>query len=484
MKTLLLIIILFPCFVSAQLQIAKLFSDNMVLQRDKPIHIFGKAIPDKKVTVQFNSRSKITEAGSDSVWNIYFEKQKANATAQSIIVISGKEKIEIKNILIGDVWVAAGQSNMEFRVGKNIYGSLVHSDSIIAKADCQLLRFDVVKRQQSLIALDTTTATWTICSPETVYNYSAVAYFFAKKLETELNIPIGVIVAAIGGTQIEAWTPREGLEAVPEFADALQLKKSISVLPSKPYDLKNVPCGNYNAMVSPYTKLPIKGFIWYQGEENFYMDYLKDPKFVYGEKFKALIISWRVAWKDATLPFYFTELANYKWTSHGDKRIKSTEDLPFFKAEQKKALLLAHVNAITVSDVSDANNIHPSDKESVGTRFAFCALSELYQKNYKPATASFFLKMKREGNGIRVWFTNAKGLKANDGRDLNCFQIAGDDNVFQTGKTIINKRNGTVWVVNSNVPFPTQIKFAWNEIADPNLINKTGMPASCFFEKL
>lgn len=473
-----------PFVVSAQLQIANVFSNNMILQRDKLIHIWGKAIPGKKVTINFSSQSKITKTGPDSVWNIYFSKQKANAQPQTISIISESEKIEVKNILIGDVWFASGQSNMEFVVGKNAYGSLTNYESVIASADNYLLRFNIVKKFQSLQPTDTVKAIWNICSSKTVINFSAVAYFFAKKLQSDLNIPIGIIVSSIGGTQIEAWTPLEGLRNTPEFSAALHLKDTATKLPSDFYHRKNFPSGNYNAMVVPYTKLPVKGFIWYQGEENFYMDYLANPKFVYGEKFKTFIQSWRDEWCDYSLPFYFTELANYKWTNHGDKRIKSREDFPTFKYEQKKALSLPHVNAVTISDVSDYNNIHPANKEAVGNRLAVCALSEAYHQKYHPATASFFLKMRKEKNGIRVWFTNKKGLHASEGKDLNWFWIAGDDNNFQCAETILNKKNGSVFVFKKDILVPTQIKFAWDEDAKPNLINASGMPASCFFEKL
>ncbi|OIR12221.1 hypothetical protein GALL_64740 [mine drainage metagenome] len=456
----------------------------MVLQREKPIHIWGKGIPNKNVIITFSNQSKNTEVGYDSVWSIYFSKQKANAQPQTISVISGNERIEVSNILFGDVWFASGQSNMEFVVGKNIYGSLTNKDSVIASANYPLLRFNSVKKYQSLLPLDTIKVIWTVCSPKTVSSFSAVAYFFAKKLQSDLQIPIGIIVSSIGGTKIEAWTPLEGLKNAPEFSAALHLKDTATKLPSNYYQLKNFPSSNYNTMVAPYTKLPIKGFIWYQGEENFYMDYSADPKFVYGEKFKTFIQSWRNAWKDNSLPFYFTELANYKWTNHGDKRIKSREDLPAFKCEQKKALSLQHVNAITISDVSDYNNIHPANKETVGNRLAFCALSEVYHKKYHPATTSFFLKMSKEKNGIRVWFTNKKGLHASNDKKLNWFWIAGTDNNFQNAETILNKKNGSVFVFNKNILSPTQIKFAWDEDAKPNLINASGMPASCFFEKL
>ncbi|MDE3142866.1 MAG: hypothetical protein KGL19_01845, partial [Bacteroidota bacterium] len=317
-----------------------MFADNMVLQREKPIHIWGKGIPNKNVTIIFSNRSKSTQIGYDSVWSIYFSKRKANAQPQTISVISENEKIEVQNILIGDVWFAAGQSNMEFIIGKNSYGSLPNRDSIIANAYSHLLRFDVAKKEQSLWPLYTTRAIWTVCSSSTISNYSAVAYFFAKKLQRELHIPIGIIVAAIGGTQLEAWTPLEGLKNAHEFTAALHLNDTATKLPLDYYHHKNFPSGNYNAMVAPYTKLPVKGIIWYQGEENFYMDYLTNQRFVYGKKFKAFIQSWRNAWNDNSLPFYFTELANYKWTNHGDKRIKSREDFPIFKCEQKKALSL------------------------------------------------------------------------------------------------------------------------------------------------
>ncbi|MDE3145115.1 MAG: hypothetical protein KGL19_13240, partial [Bacteroidota bacterium] len=163
---------------------------------------------------------------------------------------------------------------------------------------------------------------------------------------------------------------------------------------------------------------------------------------------------------------------------------KSREDFPIFKCEQKKALSLPNVNAITISDVSDYNSIHPANKEAVGNRLAFCALSEVYHKKYNPATAPFFLRMGKEKNGIRVWFTNKKGLHASNGKELNWFWIAGADNNFQDAETILNKKNGSVFVFNKDILAPTQIKFAWDEDAKPNLINASGMPVSCFFEKL
>ncbi len=483
----------------AEVTVPAIFSNSMVLQRDQKVPLWGWADEGEKVTVEFAGQKAVTTA-KDGKWSVTLNALRANSKGAKLTV-QGKNRIELEDVLVGEVWFCSGQSNMAFTVNAS-----KDAQTEIATANNGRIRhFKVanVTGEKSLAEVKTIGG-WKAASKDTVGSFTAVGYYFGREIEKALDVPIGLIGCNWGGTRIEPWIPPVGFQSVPalkeEFADKLDTfprmapvmqripvpvldkdgkpvigkdgKPTTRQVPELDKDGKPVlmasqgsPTAIYNAMVHPIIPYAIRGVLWYQGEAN------NGEGMIYFEKMKALIGGWRSSWQQGDFPFYFVQLAPFQY--------KRPESLPALWEAQTATLSVPNTGMAVTTDVGMVSDIHPKDKQTVGHRLALWALAKTYQKPAGPHASPLFDKLKIEGTKARVSFKNADGgLKARDGRALTWFTIAGEDKKFVEARAEIS--GDSVIVSAPGVEKPVAVRFGWNETAEPNLANGAGLPASPF----
>lgn len=463
------------------------FSSHGVIQRDKPITVSGSADPNDVLTLNIDGEIKNATVDATGKWTCTFTSKAAKSTPFTLVAEgANSQQTTLVDLLCGDVWMAAGQSNMMMSIAPSLgTNGILDYANVAAAANYSTIRFmqpiDLWQQsQQPQTTYSPLSGGWTVCSPATAGLYSAVAYFFAKTVNVDQNIPVGIIQTAVGGTRVEAWTPLAGLQGTTEYASWYTKATTSTMETGQTYNRKNFPTANFNGMMAPFTHNPIKGIIWYQGEENLGIDGLPATT-EYGNKFKATIQAWRNAWGIADLPVIFTELANFQYSNNYSILGGSREALPKFIAQQRKATQLSNVYGITITDISNYTNIHPTDKAPVGTRMGNTALGHIYGKNIVP-TAATFKEMKSDGSALRVVLNNNTGLYLSSGTTINAFQIAGADKVFKVATAVIDGND--VLVSESTISKPVAIKFAWDENSNPNLFNGSNSPTARFADSL
>lgn len=501
--------------IHAAVKIPKIFSDNMVLQREIPVPVWGWADKGEKVTVSFAGQEKTATAGDDGKWITTLDSLKANKEA-SELKITGSNTITIKNVLVGEVWICSGQSNMEWNVGNSL-----NAKDEIAAATNPIIRHIKVQNVESSVKLnDIASGAWSVCSPQTVSGFTAVGYFFAKNIVKELDVPVGLIGSNWGGTRIEPWTCPDGFRLVPELKDiftqveqwdstteaghakyteyiakikewtpkaeeAIAKKQDIPPLPESPLPPpgNQLPTKLFNAMIYPLIPYAIRGAIWYQGESN------GGEGITYLQKMKALIGGWRQMWKQGDFPFYHVQLANWQISNPsnpagGDGWAKLRE------AQLQSISQIPNTGMAVITDIGDAADIHPKNKQDVGDRLARWALAKDYKKDVL-VSGPLYKGVKVEGNKIRISFDNVgSGLmlgektgieptkEVKDGK-LKWVAVAGEDKVWYWADAVIDGE--TIVVSSEKVAAPVAVRYAFvMNPAGANLYNKEGMPASPF----
>lgn len=463
----------------ADVKLPAIFSDRMVLQRDQKVPVWGWADEGEKVTVEFAGQKAETVA-KDGKWSVSLTPLKGSSTGAKFSV-TGKNKVEFADVVVGEVWFCSGQSNMEWSVA----ASKNAKEEIAAANNPRIRHFKVphvtAAEPQTEVK---TSGGWQLTATNTVGGFTAVGYYFAREIQKELDVPIGLIGCNWGGTRIEPWTPPVGFQSVPalktEFTDKLATFPARSVAKSK--DGKEIldksgkpvvnvnhtsPLSIYNAMVHPIIPFAIKGALWYQGESN------NGEGMLYFEKKKALINGWRTLWNQGEFPFFFVQLAPY---NYGPAR---AEHLPGIWEAQAATLSIPNTGMAVTTDVTTVGNIHPPDKQTVAHRLALWALAKTYNKPVASYASPLFDTLKVEGSKATVSFQNAVGgLKSLNGQPLTWFTVAGADKKFVEAKAEIVGNN--VVVSADGVAKPVAVRFGWNQIAEPNLANAAGLPASPF----
>jgi sialate O-acetylesterase len=533
----------------AAIKLPAIVGDNMVLQRDIKVPVWGWAEPGKKVQITFQKRNFESIAGADGKWAIKLNSYQAGGPYQ-MLIRSDKEQVLIKNILIGDVWITSGQSNMEFGIQSERHGA-----ETIAKGIDTLIHFFYVPMAFSLqpqddiskVSDDSSNGKWVVCSPQLLgdpkwawHGFSAIGYYFALQMRSHEGCPVGMIATYKGGTPAQAWVSIAGLKQQPTFkkyvsahdslvghfekasADypqqmtayqndlaqwntevgnnfaaekkqweilAAQAKASGQAPPPQPKPAKpapkapgqpaggfGAPSNLYNAMIAPIIPYAVKGVLWYQGEGN--GDNLADAV-EYKDLFPRLINDWRANWQQGDIPFIFVQLTNFRASA----KSPSEGNWPWVREAQLKTLLLPKTGMIVITDIGEAENIHPLNKEDAGMRLALVARHMVYGENvvsYGP----MYKSMKIEGNKIRLTFSDiGSGLIIDSVRHhgstaLLGFGIAGDDQSFVWAKAIIE--GNTVVVSSDQVPNPTAVRYNWADNPPGNLYNKDALPASPF----
>ena len=455
-----------PAF--SKIVLPDIFSDHAVLQQQTEAPIWGKATPQKKVrlTASWDNQTYTVLADSNGDWRIKV-KTPAAGGPYAISISDGKELV-LKDILIGEVWICSGQSNMEMPLAG--WGKVLNYENEIAAADYPNIRLLHVQRATSVkpeTDMKTVSGGWQVCSPATIPEFSSVGYFFGRELFTQLNIPVGLISSNWGGTIAEAWTSAESLELMPDFRDSLQVIKNLNPdVPINPNNPNRVTL-LYNGMIHPLAGYAFQGVIWYQGESN------ADRAYQYRDLFPLMIRDWRKLW-DRDFPFYFVQLANYMKRDSEPAESHWAE----LREAQFRTLRLKNTGMAVAIDIGDATDIHPKNKQEVGKRLAFIAEANTYRL---PVAFSgpLYTNYTIDGNKIRIKFSHTEnGIKTNDGKALTGFAIAGPDHRFVWATAVIDGND--VVVGSPDIEFPVAVRYGWANNPDCNLCNGSNLPASPF----
>jgi len=469
-----LILISFAHNGLADIKLPNVIGSGMVLQRDMAVPVWGWAEAGEEVTVSFSDQTKKAKAGNDGKWIVKLDSLKANSEGATL-TISGKNKINLDNVLVGEVWICSGQSNMEWAIRQ----SMNPKEEAAAANYPQIRLFNVPGHTVSPLPKDEGAGQWQVCDPKSANNFSAVGYFFGRRLHKDLKVPVGLIGSNWGGTRIEPWTTLAGFESVPELSKIADQVKNYK------QDTRvggGQPSAIYNSMVHPLTPFAMRGGIWYQGESN------GNEGITYYQKKHALVNGWRKAFQNKDLAFYWVQLANFQKESDkpegGDGWAKLRE-------AQTKALDIPGTGMAVITDIGAANDIHPKNKQDVGWRLAQWALHQTYgQKNLVPS-GPLYKSHKVEGNAIRLSFDhvgsglivgNKNGLEptaeVKDGK-LEHFSISGKDNKWVWADAKIDGE--TVVVESKEVSEPVAVRYGFTmNPAKANLYNKEGLPAGPF----
>jgi sialate O-acetylesterase len=483
----------------ANVSLPDVISDGMVLQQNQKVPIWGKADPGESVTVRFAAQSKTTTADGDGEWLIKLDPMRANATPATL-TISGRNTIEVKNILVGEVWLVSGQSNMQRLLSETADG-----EAAIAAADHPLIRLFNVSRQVAFKHAPPPLGRWQASSPQSVKDFSAAGYYFGVELEKELRVPIGLINASYGGSQAEAWTPVEYLttsndlkptvertkiwdeerprvraeydEAIKKWrADADKATAAgarPSPSPPVPDALREyrIAASIYDGMIAPLMPFYIRGAFWYQGESN------EARAQQYGILLPTMIKAWRERWAEGDFPFGIIQLPNYR----DPKPDPADEPWSHIREAQRRTVVSTpNTGLIVTIDIGEAHDIHPKNKLDVGKRMARWALADVYGRKI-PKSGPMFREARSTHSQVIIKFDDVgNGLRVRDGNELSEFAIAGEDRKwYWANAKIVGKDTIQVW--SESVKQPIAVRYAFNNNPrHPNLTNDTGLPAAPF----
>ncbi len=468
----------------ADVNLPHVFSDHMVVQRNLPVHVWGNAAPGEPVSVSFRGEAVSSKADTTGHWSVYLSPGEAGGPFD--LDVKARNHVTLADVLVGDVWIASGQSNMELPLSRS-----ANPEKAIAAANDPGIRLLMVDRKVSDYPVqDMDAKPWQPCSPQSAAGFSAVAYYFASHLRSKLHVPIGLIETNWGGTPAEAWTSLPALSTDPALmpvyaAWAGMMQSQSAALAARQVLLAKweadgrhgdqpwtpnqenswQPGGLFNAMIAPLTPFPIRGAIWYQGESNA----SRERASLYARLFQTMIRDWRHAWGEGDFPFLFVQLANY--TAGGDG------SWPLVRDAQRQTLGLANTGMAVTIDIGNPKDIHPKNKKDVGTRLALAARSIAYGEKLEYSGPLYRQTTPATDAALRIWFDHANGLKSSSG-PLDGFEIAGADGKFAPAQARID--GSSVLVSNPDVPTPVYVRYGWGDSPSCNLVNADELPASPF----
>ncbi|HBG25991.1 MAG: hypothetical protein A2Y10_13725 [Planctomycetes bacterium GWF2_41_51] len=496
-----LAIIAFSSSISiAAITLPSIISDNMVLQADSIAPIWGNAEPNSKITIcpSWNKETIVTESDDQGKWTAKIKTPKKGKKCK-LIISCGKESRTITNILIGQVWLCSGQSNMQWTVKQS-----TNADKELLEAKFPNIRLFSVKRAVAEEPQNDCFGQWVECNAETAAEFSAVGYYFGKKLHKKLRTPVGLINSSYGGTPAQSWTSKDTLINDPslkqyvitdannkankdvyekQYAQTLnEWKKEVmkTVAAGKPAKRKPKPplelreeqksASIYNAMIHPLIPFAIKGVIWYQGESNASN---ADNAILYRTLFPAMISNWRNDWQQGDFPFYYVQLAAFGKTD------LTKSNWALLREAQTMTLSLPNTGMAVAMDIGEPNNIHPKNKQEVGKRLAIWAFAKDYGYKNIIYSGPIYKSMQIEDDKIRIFFDYAKsGLKTPKRQSLKGFAIAGENGKFVWANATIE--DGTVLVWSDQIKNPKHVRYGWTDYIECNLYNKKNLPASPF----
>lgn len=486
----------------AEVKLPGLFADHAVFQQGVPVPIWGTAEPGEAVTVEFAGQSKTTIADASGKWSVRLDPLRASSVPAELDVKSQNSNLKATDILVGEVWLCGGQSNMQFPLSKSNGGP-----EAAAAADLPLIRVFRVWQASAQQPSIRPPGKWSVCSPSTAGGYTAVGFYFARDIQPKIGVPVGLLQCAVGGTAIEAWMSGETFQAnafdeffakalerhkkfmedyaekrkqFPGLLDAWKKERGEAAAagreftkpepgePKKPEENLSLPMAFYNGMLHPLIPYAIRGALWYQGETNLGRDA------EYAKFFPALIRQWRKEWGQGDFPFYFVQLPFYNgpigvWAG--------------FRATQAKALSEPNTGMAVSLDLGDMKDIHPKDKLEVGERLARIALHKTYGKTEVEFSGPLLEKIERDGSSLRLTFSHAGGL-AMKGEEARGFEIAGEDKKFRVANAVIE--GGQIVLSSSFVPNPVHASCGWNynDTLPPNIYNDSGLLITPFRSSL
>jgi sialate O-acetylesterase len=461
-----IVVFLFTALTAvADVSLPAIFTDGMVLQQRSTITVWGWANPGEKVTVkgswQWLGKAKAT-ADADGQWRIRLKTPKAGGPYT--LSVQGTNAIVLSDVLIGEVWICSGQSNMQWTLDANKTDEF--TKNAIETANYPNIRQFAVSRAFGAAPLSDCKGQWLVCTPQTAEQFSAVAFYFGRELNKKLNVPIGLISTSWGGTVAEAWTSAESLRAYGDFNDVLNTLQAPKEQPEAKLD-QNTPTALYNAMIHPLVGFRIAGAIWYQGESN------AGRAMQYRTLFPAMIKDWRTQWRQGDFPFYYVQIAPYKYADSNAPYSAFLREAQMFTLKA-----LPNVGMAVTMDIGEEQDIHPKNKADVGDRLARWALAKNYGHKDLAYSGPIYKGMTVEDSAIRLSFDYAgSGLVARGG-PLTSFEIAGSDQKFVPAKAEID--GASVVVSSAEVPNPAAVRYAFKNWAQPNLFNTEGLPASSF----
>ncbi len=505
---------------STPFTVSNLFTNHLVLQRGLKDPVWGWARPGQKITVSFAGHTVTATADVHGNWMAKLPPMHFSAAPRNLTISSDSQTMVVHDVLVGDVWLCSGQSNMQYPMAgwfgrKNLSGALAkgtHQNIRLYHVPMLGSNFSGTPKKQAA-------AVWQRCTPKNLAGFSAVGYFFGLAMHKALHVPVGLLEADWGGTNIEPWIPQQGFFAVPQLKSnqvwlramakrqkklntiylaamtawlrnakqALATGKSMPHRPHKPEnaissphafnyqiphgdwqpDPRQNPTTLFNGMIHPLIPYAIGGVIWYQGENNVSSH---DHRYYY--HLKALIGSWRKLWRQGNFPFYIVQIAPYNYGHDGPM------EPVIWQAEEKAARRIANCGIASTMDIGNIHNIHPANKQAVGNRLAAIALAKIFHSG-KTYSGPVFQSAEFDGNQVVIHFTDVGGgLLSRDGKPLNWFQLSGRNGTFVNARAQIVGR--TVVVRSPKISTPTAVQFAFSDIAVPNLMNKESLPALPF----
>lgn len=480
----------FSVKVQAEIRLPKLLNSHGVWQRERPLHVWGWADPNEAIMVSFHQQTGMVKADELGRWSLWLKPESAGGP-YTLTVKGSNESVTSSDILMGDVWFASGQSNMEMPLrGFPGAAKVVDDEKEIAAAKHPKLRLLVVARKTSDYPVTDISGEWAECTPDTAKEFSAVAYFFGREILEKENVPVGLIDSAWGGTPIESWTSLDGIASdsslMPIFAARAHFAANLSEVELKrqqeqrelelaikegrpkpqtvwrPDDVAWLPGFLYNGMVAPVTPFPVRGFLWYQGEAN--ADSERAP--FYGRQLSLLINDWRAKWNQGALPFFYVQLSNN--TPGGD-------GWGWVREGQRRALSVANTGIAVAHDVGEGENIHPGNKQAVGHRLALAAEALSYKNDAEYSGPAYQSAIVEEGS-IRLWFDHAKGLTSHG--PLKGFEISDEKGHFVPAEAVIEGES--VVVRSAEVAHPKWVRYAWSALPDATLYNSANLPTATF----
>ncbi|HZX75493.1 MAG TPA: sialate O-acetylesterase [Cyclobacteriaceae bacterium] len=506
-KSIILISIIFWASVSKAQQAANVFGDHMVLQQNMPVPVWGTGLPDSKIKVEFNGKQVTTKTGKDGQWKVILPAMKTGGPYQ--MKITGKKTTVFNDVLIGEVWLCSGQSNMDMTVAREdrYWCGVYNEKQEVENANYPQIRFYDTEFTTSEEPQKNVVGQWELCSPKTIGHLSATAYFFARDIYEKYKVPIGLITTAYGASTAEAWISKPSLQSHPQLTYLLEeyekkgkaydtsvvaqrkykqayeiyqaeAKKAAAEGKDSPREPKNPnprkdqhsPYVLYNGMIAPLVPYAIRGALWYQGESN------GPTAKLYASIMELLIQDWRKAWSQGDFPFFYVQLANHQALI---KEPVKDDPMVLVREGQLKNLSIKNtgmVVAIDNANPDDPENIHPKNKQEIGRRLALIARTKVYGDSVI-FSGPVFNKMTVEGSTLRLTFDYGNGMKAK-GDSLSGFAIAGEDRKFVWAKARIE--GNSVVVSSPLVKAPVSARYGWGKNPQVNLYNAAGLPASPF----
>lgn len=498
--------------VQGKVEVASVFGNNMVLQQGRKVPVWGKALPNEKITVRFDGQTVSTTTAKNGKWMLYLAPMKANAAGQTLEVLGKTEKVKFNNILIGEVWLCSGQSNMHVPMWSKTpnYRAANGDKDVKAGVNPMIRIVSLEKRGIAKLPIEQQHIVWNPLNEKTGLPFSAVAFYFGQALYKQLKVPIGLVASNWPGTRIEPWTPQEGFNSVPELkqlafegnakipgtkeykeqnAKAIQLyenwlkeyKKAVAagklppLPPEYPAELRYLrgnlqPSSIYNKMIHPLVPFAFRGVIWYQGCSNIYNGY-DGPMYAY--KMQALLNGWREVFKQPDMPFYFVQLAPFRYGKKDPYKLPVIWEAQHSFAQKNRD---TQVKMAVINDVGDYDDIHPRDKKTVGNRLALLALRYTYNKKEIKADSPELKKWQIKGNQVILDFDFVEKWIAKG--EVKHFEVAGKDQIWQ--QATMKVQGKTLLISSEKVNAPVMLRYMWHHTVTGNLFNEAGLPLGTF----